>query len=254
MCINFQYTVRNEAGLSADEIFNEEDNTLKSRLIIATEITVTDVLNETFPLLARLVGGGLSVSSQFGSKLPDVISEKKEDLPDLSHVMSVQHGSSSEDGDSTYLELFGDGRRLFAPDRLTSAVEYASVTALGGSSNAFHDVRGELERFLHPHQQANRRRIVATMDHSRRRLVYYTYDFPVTILSITDAPLLLCNGFADTDMSRCAIVTTKVCVVLGPEDNPEVVRAAIVAGMSDAFESGEFEENIPPAPPGESKL
>jgi len=48
-CIGFQYTIGNTANLTADDIFFERNNTLKEALIQATGITLTAVLNASFP-------------------------------------------------------------------------------------------------------------------------------------------------------------------------------------------------------------
>lgn len=48
-CVNFQYGIGNSDGLSADDIFNEIGNTLKTGLLIATRNVTIETLNTTLP-------------------------------------------------------------------------------------------------------------------------------------------------------------------------------------------------------------
>ena len=48
-CINFQYGIVNNVGVTAQDIFNEVNNTLKTGLIIATRNVTIEILNETYP-------------------------------------------------------------------------------------------------------------------------------------------------------------------------------------------------------------
>jgi hypothetical protein len=244
LCINFQYSLRNEANLTASDIFNEVNNTLKSRLIIATGITVTDILNETYPMALRTIAAGgdldsVSGSKRGGSKLSDRDNGKKSD--DLSQVLSVQQ-TSSESGN-------GLNRRLYSSSTFVSAVENAAITSLGGDQIASDLVRAELEEWKAAQDHVRRSHVVPAKrsDLRRaRRLVFYTDDIPATIESIADAPLLLCPGVVETPSSRCVIISSSVCVILGPEDDEKEVRATLVQGLGEAINSGEFEDNIPP--------
>ncbi|KAL3902729.1 MAG: hypothetical protein SGILL_010720, partial [Bacillariaceae sp.] len=48
-CVSFQYGIGNSDGFTADDIFNEVDNTLKMGLILATRNVTIEILNSTFP-------------------------------------------------------------------------------------------------------------------------------------------------------------------------------------------------------------
>jgi hypothetical protein len=65
--VDFAYTVRNSLGLSASDIFNEVNNTIKADLITATNEVVINTLNETFPETA--VGTeAMSRNKRFGGR------------------------------------------------------------------------------------------------------------------------------------------------------------------------------------------
>ena len=49
ICINFQYGIENDDGLTADDILNGFNNTFMNDLIIATRDTAIQILNETLP-------------------------------------------------------------------------------------------------------------------------------------------------------------------------------------------------------------
>ena len=48
-CVSFAYTLQNTTGFTADEIFNEVDNTIKDRLLAATRTVAINILNITQP-------------------------------------------------------------------------------------------------------------------------------------------------------------------------------------------------------------
>jgi hypothetical protein len=267
LCLNFQYTLRNEANLTASDIFNEVNNTLKSRLIIATGITVTDILNETYPMALRTIAAGGDLDSVAlrtsaaggdldsvggskggGSKRSGGKNRKGSDMPDLSQVLSVQQ-TSSESGGETEAPLLPLNRRLHSSPRFVSVVENAALTSLGGDQIASDLVRAELEEWKVAQDHVRRSHDVPARrsDLRRsRRLVFYTDDIPATIVLIADAPLFLCPGGIKTSSSRCVIISSTVCVVLGPKDDEKEVRATLVQGLEEAINSGEFEDNIPP--------
>jgi hypothetical protein len=49
LCLPFAYTLENTTGFSSEDIFNEVDNTIKERLIAATEVVTINILNSTQP-------------------------------------------------------------------------------------------------------------------------------------------------------------------------------------------------------------
>lgn len=230
---------------TASDIFNEVNNTLKSRLVIATGITVTDILNASFPTLLR-ASTGITSSSVVGSKATEVSGTNNAGMPDLSHVVSVSQDTSS---DTLSDPLFWNwhNRRLYSPPSLTFAVEYAAIDALGGDQGAFDMVHNELNKWL-ASQDHRVRDVSHDTGHGShdRRLVFYTDDIPATIDSINDAPLILCPGATNSGMFHCTIISSTVCVVLGPDDDEKTVRTVLIQGLGQAIDSGEFEANIPP--------
>jgi hypothetical protein len=48
-CVSFQYGIGNSDGFTAEDIFNEIDNTLKTGLILATRNVTIETLNTTYP-------------------------------------------------------------------------------------------------------------------------------------------------------------------------------------------------------------
>lgn len=234
LCIKFQYSLRNELNLSASDIFNEVNNTLKSRLIIATEVTVTNILNASFP----------SNTSNSNSSATNTTVES---LPDLSHVVSLKQKSDMANSSLPSIDFWNwPHRRLHSPQKFSFAVEYATIDALGGNQLAFDMVHVELNNWLmsRSDRDSGASRNSGT-SRNGRRLVYYTSDIPPSIDSIADAPLTLCPGGAETEMSRCTVVASTVCIVLGPDDDAKEVRYTLVQGLGQAIGSGEFEANIP---------
>ena len=78
----------------------------------------------------------------------------------------------------------------------------------------------------------------------RRRLAYYSDDYPVSINAVTDNPL--CEGQAENPDIKCSIISSTVCVVLEDGDDPNEVRAFMIAGLRQAVQTGEFLRRIPP--------
>jgi hypothetical protein len=77
-----------------------------------------------------------------------------------------------------------------------------------------------------------------------RRLVYYTDEYPPQIVDAIDNPF--CPQ-VDTEPLNCAIVVTKVCVVLEEGDDPEQIEAILVTGLRSAVLAGAFMDRVPPA-------
>ena len=165
-------------------------------------------------------------------------------MPDLSHVVT-QGKEVDIPSNSTPSTLTWDGRRrLYATDRFAQNVEFILVETLGGNQVAYDLVQQEMEEWM------QNPILTSQLDHRRaltfRKLVFYSEDIPATIDSISEGPLVLCPGGPDTDESRCSIISSTVCVILGPDDDAEQVRSVLVRGLAQAIDSGEFESNIPP--------
>lgn len=246
LCIKFQYSLGNELNLTASDIFNEVNNTLKSRLIIATEVTVTNILNASFP--SNTSNSNSSATNTTVESLNTQGNAVDSDgMPDLSHVVSLQQKSDMSNSSLPGIDFWNwPHRRLHSPQKFSFAVEYATIDAIGGSQLAFDMVHVELNNWLmsRSDRDSGASRNSGT-SRNGRRLVYYTSDIPPSIDSIADAPLTLCPGGAETEMSRCTVVASTVCIVLGPDDDAKEVRYTLVQGLGQAIGSGEFEANIP---------
>jgi hypothetical protein len=75
-----------------------------------------------------------------------------------------------------------------------------------------------------------------------RRLVYYLGTILPEISAIIDNPF--CPS-ETPEVTKCAVVTSTVCVFLEDGDNRTVVRDELRSGIQASIESGEFEEAIP---------
>jgi hypothetical protein len=75
--------------------------------------------------------------------------------------------------------------------------------------------------------------------------VYYTDEYPVEIPIVIDNPNCPANNANGENTIRCAIVSSKLCVVLEAGDNAAEIRSTLVMGLSEAIDSGEFEDLIP---------
>lgn len=75
-----------------------------------------------------------------------------------------------------------------------------------------------------------------------RRLVFYDDSVPPEIRAIID------NPFCPTEtpqVTKCAIVTSTVCVFLEDGDDPDVVKAQLRRGIQASIANGDFEAAIP---------
>jgi hypothetical protein len=198
------------------------NNTLKSRLLIATGITVTKVLNTSYPEINR-IGAPINESNESGV------------MPDLSHVISIDRKSRIESDET--IPQFWDWRFR----RLVSPIESNSKNKISYLRAAFHekseDTVEDVKYFKHSGFTPG------TIQ--RRRLVIFRDDVPATIQSISDAPLLLCPGNSKEKNIRCTIVSSTVCLILNENDDESQVRNIVIQGLAEAIDNGEFEANIP---------
>lgn len=217
LCINFQYQVVNNQSLSADDIMNEVDNTLKSGLIAATRTTVITILNETYPR---------SVAVGSFQPPPSIVTKSVSEEEYMGQVM------------------------------YPGGVRYRKLLQAAEQANAFvMDVDVTLHREEIKDDMANALNIVTRSRHlhylrdshsflrQARRLVYYSDEFPVEITQIVDSNT--CPGSIIGDFIMCAVVSSTVCVILEPGDDPVEIRRMIVDGLDEAFRNGDFENNIP---------
>jgi hypothetical protein len=129
----------------------------------------------------------------------------------------------------------GGGRRLDGVDR---AMELAIVDLLGKDAAnkmmaAYQgNVMDELPGFLFDDR---------LLLHSRKRhLVFYSDEYPTEILAILDEPF--CPS--ENPSTRCALVSSRVCVVLEEGDDEAFIRSVLLAGLREAINNG-FETAIP---------
>ena len=167
ICVTFQYGVSNNNGFSAEDLFNENGNTFKTGLLVATETVLINVLNATSTGSRQLRG-------------------VEEDHPS-GHIRPVMQEMSQ--------------RRAASMDRISS----------------YSNSMGR-----------------------RRKLVFYSDEWPVTIDAIIP------NPFSCPTNSDCAVVSSTVCVLLEEGENEVSIREFVLDGIETAIESGAFEAAVPP--------
>ena len=80
--------------------------------------------------------------------------------------------------------------------------------------------------------------------HQQRRLVYYSDEYPPEILQILDNPF--CPQGDQDGITLCAIVETRVCLLLEEGDDVNQVRSLLLTGFRNAINGGAFWEAFPP--------
>jgi hypothetical protein len=204
-CVNFQYGIGNSDGLSADDIFNEINNTLKTGLIVATRNVTIETLNTTLP---RNESRRLLQAQQSSTKT------------------NIHHLFSSSSSGSTLLVI--DLGRFRHVDQ-----DIAMGTGMARAN-------GQLQKM-----QVRRRTAYLPSDRDilddRRRLAFYTDEFPPTINSILDNPF--CANFPEF---QCAVVDSTVCVLLEEGDDRAMVRMVLLDGIEQAILDGSFQAAVPP--------
>jgi len=234
LCITFQYELVNNRSLSADDVLNENNNTLKTGLIEATETLVIRILNETFPRIAR------ARPAQFVPK-----AEGNRPAIHDPHDWEWKKPPAATRHDPHDWSWSDIGQRRLPV--LREAVARADAAVLGVDVDLYSfTIQDELSG-MYNSTRRNRRLHASNSSYIRgsRRLVYYTDEFPVEIPIIVDNPNCPANNENGANTIRCAIVSSEVCVVLEAGDDPQMIRRALVDGLSSAIDSGEFEDLIP---------
>ena len=220
LCIDFQYEIVNSKSLSADDIMNEVDNSLKNGLIEATRTTVINILNATYP---RTNGGGSQPSTLSGETGNYPAALQPEDVNYVGQLM------------------FPDGHYR----KLLQAAEQADALVLEMDLQTyraeFHD---ELTTLFNTTKQNRRLMRDKSFLRRSRRLAYFSDEYPAEITLIADSTT--CPGSSVNESIRCAVVSSTVCVILEPGDDPVEIRKAIVDGLTESFMNGDFVGNIPP--------
>jgi len=211
----------NSQSLSANDIMNEVGNSLKSSLIEATRTTVVNILNGTYPR-----------TSDSSFQNPNEVSKS------IATYLPAVEGT----------EFVGE---VMYPDghfrKLLQAAEQADAAVLEMDLATYHaEMHDDMASILNATRSSRRLHYMrdATSSYDRlRRLVYYSDEFPAQITQIADSTT--CPGSAVNDAVRCAVVSSSVCLVLEAGDDPVEIRRTIVDGMEEAFQSGNFVNNIP---------
>jgi hypothetical protein len=225
----------NNRSLTADDVLNENNNTLKTGLIEATETLVIRILNETFPRVARARPAQFVPKEEGNRPAIHDPSDWEWKKPPAATRHNPHDWSWSDIGE----------RRLPV---LREAVARADAAVLGVDVDLYSfTIQDELSGMYNSTRRRNRRLHASDSSYIRgsRRLVYYTNEFPVEIPIIVDNPNCPANNENGANTIRCAIVSSRLCVVLEAGDDPEMIRKALVDGLSTAIDSGEFEDLIP---------
>lgn len=200
LCITFQYGIVNHAGLSASDIENMVNNTLKTGLIIAATNVTINILNTSFPNNNRLL-------------------LRKRWNPFFARNRQ------------------GSFERSWREHRLIVPLNYFQS----------HFPPGFVEQVL----SGNDRRLVSmptetglttSLAELKRRLVAYLDSVPPEIIQIIDNPFCPQQSSNNT---KCAIVTSSVCVFLDAGDDRQEVQTALRTGMQQSINNGDFEAAIP---------
>lgn len=243
LCIGFQYELMNNRSLSAEDIFNEVNNTIKTGLEIATREIVIEILNETFPRDSS------SQPEEARATKPDPNSWKwnvtEHNRDDWARGKTAQHDPDDSVWGVTDM-TGGHFRRLSRKVELAALLADSVLTGIATSEiqDALLQMRSEKVRRLKPHLQAPEDSSYGIQ--GSRRLVYYSDDYPVEVTRIVDRNNCPTNDIDGVNTLRCAIVSTTLCVVLEDGDDPVLIRRTLVTELGEAIEDGSFEDKIPP--------
>ena len=221
--MGFQYELMNNRSLSADDIFNEVNNTLKTGLMIATKTIVINILNETYPRTVR-------------NRPYETVKTHRDPYNWIWEDLST---------------MGGGGFRRQLP-RVEEAAKLADAVALGLDLSSYTTIH-EQAVVMRSNARRFHRRLLSSLHESSsyrvrgvRRLVFYTDNYPVRITMISDRNNCPTNNINGTNTLRCAVVSSSLCVVLETDDNPTMIRDTLLQGLAAAIENGEFEKMIPP--------
>jgi hypothetical protein len=211
----FQYGISNNNGLTGDDLFFERGNTFKTGLLIATETITIAILNSNFPRRYLREGsnsGRLSTLFTDNDPSPSLRISGEFGVPEnrIVHVFSFD-GSSNDSRSEFVAQSLAHDEETSSSKRRTAHLPSEKATLEG--------------------------------QRSRRKLVIYTEQFPITIDSIIDNTF--CPGNVENPSTECAVVSSTVCVLLEPGDDVQQVRTILVRGIQDAVQNGDFEAAIP---------
>jgi hypothetical protein len=267
LCVQFFYSLKNTAGLSANDIMDEVNNTLKTGLELATRNTTIGILNSTFPVststasraLAAVMDSRLPLqsSSVGGAEFSSDVTLPTATASLLSGHDVIYKGLSFDFGgdgaasilDSLFLAMYSRKDRVLTRAQRSRL----SVSAAPEYSDRRRRRRARRRQSITRHvpdeplfQQDHTKRRQAQWHQRSRRLVYYTDNLPPTVTDVVDDSFCTGQGSGENSTAvRCAFVSTEVCVVLEAGDDPAAIEKAIDDGFRIAILDGSFFGAIP---------
>lgn len=225
-CVTFQYGIENSGGFTAEDIFNEVNNTLKTGLIIATRNVTIEILNETFPR-----GDDSSSSQRF---------LRTESLQISKQYLATATSKDRADSPIYDINRPYHGRGMIANPSLPINHLF-NVMDLGPfPSEASRSPQKDVNDLQRRRRTVYLPQEISHMDDDGRRLAYYSDAYPPVINSIADNPF--CDKPSDI---QCAVVDSTVCVILEEGDDEAAVQTALLLGISEAIRDGSFQAAIP---------
>jgi hypothetical protein len=226
VCVEFSYLLNNDIGLSAEDLLNEVNNTLKTGLEIAGANITIEIINASFP------GGAMPED-------PEVLTRHTLESPS---VASSQSGRSWRFGHIEGVHVVAEAGPLLALQAGLSG-EFGQDKTTDILRSFGHILRPRPPPSLHSHQRypghQDLRRLFRM---PQRRLVYYTDEIPSTVYNIRQN--YMCDGAEEGVL--CSVVEQNTCVVLEEGDDRALVKEVLSAGIREAINNGDFEKAIPP--------
>lgn len=222
-CVDFQYGIGNSDGFTADDIFNQVGNTLKTGLVIATRNVTIETLNTTFP--REEVGRRLQRNMQrhhwplkSSTKVNTFLALRPYELYKSNDFFTVAGGGSLHVTDLGRFRLVDQDIFIKSETVPVAVQEYTPQIR----RRAAYLPNGKLNE-------------------NGRRLAFYTDEFEPIINSIFDNPF--CENIEDF---QCMVVDSTVCVLLEEGDDEEMVRTVLLDGIEQSILDGSFQDAIPP--------
>jgi len=261
VCVNFFYSIQNNRGLTARDIRDEIDNTLKTGLELATKFVTIQVLNSTYSSPGGDTATASSLSLSHRPKVAEGTDTKmtlgygatQSVIKKLVSHQSSRYASGVEHAmELAMLDIVGtEGSFRFALDK------FMSVAHNGGISRRRLIHLPQIGEFYDEQQQQPKTETSTQQQDEaqpqQKIHAYYSDEFPVRITNVVSDPY--CPEAANNvDQVKCAIVATEVCVtvefigdVAAAEEELllEQVRTTLLEGLADALQNGEFFAAIP---------
>lgn len=255
-CVNFQYGISNDDGFTAEDIFNEVNNTFKTGLLIATENVTIETLTEAYPPDDDLSPSLTTSSSTCEDTTASFIyNDKAKDCAWVARQISrcdqtIDNGTPIDTlcpvtcyvcpGRRVLSQV--DTRHKFGSKLVNH--ERLRILTLEESGWPVASVWEEQveRRTAYVPGHTNGSSAQGTSDTVSRELAVFDERFPPQIPAIVDNPF--CRK--PVPERECAIVSSIACALLEEGDDREEVRATLLNGIRDAIMDGSFEAAIPP--------